>query len=174
MDLDIRYARSSGAAIAYQVVGSKSTDLVFVPDFMSNLVYGWEIRRWREFYERLASFSRLILFDKRGTGLSDHGRGFPTLETRVEDVRAVLDAVGSRKTAVLAAQEGCGMACLFAATYPERTTALVLFQPWSRGTGDDPAEGLLSEDEWERALPDLRERWGTQEFSAELLAEIAP
>jgi class 3 adenylate cyclase/pimeloyl-ACP methyl ester carboxylesterase len=142
---------------------------------MSNLVHGWEIRHWREFYEKLASFSRLILFDKRGTGLSDHGGGFPTLEMRMEDVRAVLDAVGSRRTAVLAADEGCGMACLFAATYPERTSALVLFQPWSRGTGDDPAEAWWSsEEEWKRDLADMRERWGTQEFSDELLAEIAP
>jgi class 3 adenylate cyclase/pimeloyl-ACP methyl ester carboxylesterase len=174
VQLDIRYARSGGAAIAYQVVGSGSTDLVFVPDFMSNLVYGCEWPRWQEFYERLASFSRLILFDKRGTGLSDYGGGFPTLETRMEDLRAVLDAVGSRKTAVLGGQEGCGMACLFAATYPERTRALVLFQPASRGTGDDPDEALSTEEEWERDLADTRERWGTQEFSDELLAEIAP
>jgi pimeloyl-ACP methyl ester carboxylesterase len=174
VQLDIRYARSGGAAIAYQVVGSGSTDLVFVPDFMSNLVYGWEWPRWQEFYERLASFSRLILFDKRGTGLSDYGGGFPTLETRMEDLRAVLDAVGSRKTAVLGGQEGCGMACLFAATYPERTRALVLFQPASRGTGDDPDEALSTEEEWERGLADTRERWGTQEYSDELLAEIAP
>ena len=175
MELDIRYARSGGAAIAHQVVGSGPTDLVFVPEFMSNLVYGWETPRWRQFYERLASFSRLILFDKRGTGLSDHGGGFPTLETRMEDVRAVLDAVGSHKTAVLAAQVGCGMACLFAATYPERTTALVLFQPASRGTGDDPAEAWwASEEEWEHELASIRERWGTQEFSDKMLAEIAP
>ncbi len=175
VQLDIRYARSGGAAIAYQVVGNGPTDLVFVPEFMSNLVYGWEIRHWREFYEKLASFSRLILFDKRGTGLSDYGGGFPTLETRMEDVRAVLDAVGSRKTAVLAAQEGCGMACLFAATYPERTRALVLFQPASRGTGDDPAEAWWSsEEEWKRDFADMRERWGTQEFSDKMFAEIAP
>ena len=174
MELDIHYARSSGAAIAHQVVGSGPTDLVFVPEFMSNLVYGWESPRWRQFYERLASFSRLILFDKRGTGLSDYGGGFPTLETRMEDVRAVLDAVGSHKTAVLAAQEGCGMACLFAATYPERTTALILFQPTSRGTGDDPAEALWPSEVWERNLAAIRERWGTQEFSDEMLAEIAP
>ena len=175
MQLDIRYAHSGGVAIAYQVVGSGPTDLVFVPDFMSNLVYGWEVPRWRQFYERLASFSRLILFDKRGTGLSDYGGGFPTLETRMEDVRAVLDAIGSRETALLAAQEGCGMACLFAATYPERTTALALFQPASRGTSDDPAEAWWSsEEEWERDLAELRERWGTQEYSDELLAKIAP
>jgi class 3 adenylate cyclase len=171
---NIRYACSGGAAIACQVVGSGPTDLVFVPDYMSNLVYGWEWPRWREFYDRLASFSRLILFDKRGTGLSDYGGGFPTLETRMEDVRAVLDAVGSRKTAVLGGQEGCGMACLFAATYPERTRALVLFQPASMGTGDNPDEAVSTEEEWERDLADTRERWGTQEYIDELLAQIAP
>jgi pimeloyl-ACP methyl ester carboxylesterase len=86
----------------------------------------------------------------------------------MEDVRAVLDAVGSRKTALLGAQQGCGMACLFAATYPERTTALVLFQPASQGAAD-----LDEAQEWERALAETRERWGTQEFSDELLAEVA-
>ncbi|MHB8468288.1 MAG: adenylate/guanylate cyclase domain-containing protein [Gaiellaceae bacterium] len=165
---EIRYARSGGAAIAYQVVGNGPLDLVLVPDYMSNLVYGWESPRWREFYERLASFSRLILFDKRSTGLSDHTGGFPTLETRMEDVRAVLDGVGSRTTVVLGAQEGCGMACLFAATYPERTRALALFQPSSHAGIDTHAEG------WERELADLRERWGTQAFSDELLARVAP
>jgi class 3 adenylate cyclase/pimeloyl-ACP methyl ester carboxylesterase len=169
VQLDIRYARSGGAAIAYQIVGTRPTGLVFVPDYVSGLVYGWESPRWREFYERLASFSRLILFDKRGTGLSDHGGGFATLETRMEDVRAVLDAVGSRKTALVASHEGCSMACLFAATYPERTRALVLFQASSRGT-----ETADQAEYWERALPETRERWGTQEFSDEMLAENAP
>ncbi|MGH3117104.1 MAG: adenylate/guanylate cyclase domain-containing protein [Gaiellales bacterium] len=173
MQLDIRYARSGGAAIAYQVVGTGPTDLVFVPEYMSNLVYGWESPRWRDFYERLASFSRLILFDKRGTGLSDYSGGFPTLETRMEDVRAVLDAIDSGKTVLLGAHEGCAMACLFAATYPERTTALVLFQPASKGAGD-PDEAVLTEEEWGRDLAEVRERWGTQEFSDEMLAEIAP
>ena len=174
MTPDIRYARSSGAAIAYQVVGDGAVDLVFVPDYMSNLVYGWESPRWRGFYERLASFSRLILFDKRGTGLSDHTGGFPTLETRMEDVRAVLDAASSAKTVVLAGHEGCGMACLFAATYPERTTALLLFQPIVKGTADAPEDARATREEWDRMLPSLRERWGTQEFCDELLAQIAP
>jgi pimeloyl-ACP methyl ester carboxylesterase len=141
---ETRYARSGDVSIAYQVVGDGPFDLVYVHGFVSNIELMWEEPGLARFLERLASFSRLILFDKRGTGLSDHGGGFPTLETRMEDVRAVLDAVGSRRTAVLAADEGCGMACLFAATYPERTSALVLFQPWSRGTGDDPAEAWWS------------------------------
>ena len=81
MALDIRYARNGGVAIAYQVVGDGATDLAYVPDYCSNLVYGWEVRHWREFYERLAQSFRLILFDKRGTGLSDHGGQFTALET---------------------------------------------------------------------------------------------
>ena len=93
MDPDIRYARSEGASIAYQVVGEGERDLVFVPDFSSNLVYGWETPYWRPFYGRLAASFRLILFDKRGTGVSDLPRGnSSTLETRMEDLRAVLDA----------------------------------------------------------------------------------
>ena len=134
---DIRYARSRGVAIAYQVVGDGDIDLVFVPEFGSNLVYGWEYPPWRDFYERLGRSFRLILFDKRSTGLSDHGGQFATLETRMEDLRAVLDAVGSSRPVVLGAQEGCGMATLFAATYPERTRALALFHPREAPRPDD-------------------------------------
>jgi class 3 adenylate cyclase len=171
---EIRYARSSGAAIAYQVVGDGPVDLVFVPDYVSNLVYGWDSPYWRPFYERLASFVRLILFDKRGTGLSDHTGGFPTLETRMEDVRAVLDAADSQKTVVLGAHEGCAMACLFAATYPERTISLVLFQPLVKAAVEQPESPMFTKEQWERELVDLRERWGTQEFSDELLEMNAP
>jgi len=93
---EIQYARSSGVAITYEVVSDGDVDLVFVPDYVSNLVYGWEWPRWRDFYERLARSFRLILFDKRGTGLSDHGGTFAALETRMEDLRAVLDAWARR------------------------------------------------------------------------------
>jgi pimeloyl-ACP methyl ester carboxylesterase len=126
---EIRYARSAGVAIAYQVVGAGDLDLVYVPDYMSNLVYGWEHPYWRTWYERLARSFRLILFDKRGTGLSDHGPRFAALETRMEDLRAVLDAVGSASSVVLGSHEGCAMAALYAATYPERTRALVCSIP---------------------------------------------
>ena len=163
---DIRYARSSGVAIAYQVVGDGDIDVVFVPEWGSNLVYGWEHPPWRDFYERLARSFRLILFDKRSTGLSEHGGQFAALETRMEDLRAVLDAVGSTRTVVVGAQEGCGMATLFAATYPERTRALALFHPNEAPQPDD--ETLREE------LHQLRERWGTQEFSDELLRSRCP
>jgi class 3 adenylate cyclase/pimeloyl-ACP methyl ester carboxylesterase len=163
MALDIRYARNGGVAIAYQVLGEGDVDLVYVPDYMSNLVFGWESPHWRPFYERLAQSFRLILFDKRGTGLSDHGPHFAALETRMEDLRAVLDAVGSSSTVVLGAQEGAGMAAMYAATYPERTRALVLFHPAPDFGPDEQAE-----------LADLRERWGTREYSDELLRGGCP
>jgi class 3 adenylate cyclase len=166
VDDGIRYVRNGGVAIAYQIVGKGDVDLVFVPDYMSNLVYGWEWQRWRSFYERVARSFRLVLFDKRGTGLSDHGGQFAALETRMEDLRAVLDAAGASASVVLAASEGCGMATLFAATYPERVRALVLFNP---ATASEAAsrEALAG-------LADVRERWGTREFADELLREGCP
>jgi class 3 adenylate cyclase/pimeloyl-ACP methyl ester carboxylesterase len=165
--LDIRYARNGGVAIAYRVVGDGAADLVFVPDFVSNLVYSWESPHWREFYERLARSFRLILFDKRGTGLSDHGGEFAALETRMEDLRAVLDAAGSSSTVLLGSHDGCSMAALYAATYPERTRALALFHPIAydpEGRGEEARAGLA----------ELRERWGTQEFSDGILEETSP
>jgi pimeloyl-ACP methyl ester carboxylesterase len=137
---EIHYAHSGGSAIAYQVVGAGEVDVVYVPDYVSNLVYGWESPYYRTFYERLARSFRLILFDKRGTGLSDHGPHFAALETRMEDLRAVLEAAGSANAVVFGAHEGCGMAALYAATYPERTRALVLFHPLAQGLGTEKRE----------------------------------
>jgi class 3 adenylate cyclase len=164
---EIKYARNGGVAIAYQVVGEGDVDLVYVSDWVSNLVYGWEYPPWRDFYLRLARSFRLILFDKRGTGLSDHGGQFATLETRMEDLRAVLDAAGSSKPVIFGGHEGSGMALLFAASYPERTRALVLFHAIAKG------DGIESESE-QQELADLRENWGTQEWCDELLREGCP
>jgi class 3 adenylate cyclase/pimeloyl-ACP methyl ester carboxylesterase len=164
---DIRYARNGDVAIAYQVVGSGERDLVYVPGFGSNLVYAWESPYWREFYERLARSFRLILFDKRGTGLSDRGgAGWAALETRMEDMRAVLADAGSERGVVLGSHEGGQMAALYAATYPEATEALVLFQFISRGEGSDSPY-------WQQASKLLRD-WGTQELADGFLAEICP
>jgi len=165
--LDIRYARSGGVSIAYQVVGDGEVDLVYVPDYVSNLVYAWETPYWRGFYDRLAERFRLILFDKRGTGLSDLGGQFPALETRMDDVRAVLDAVGSSTAVLLGSHDGCSMAALYAATYPERTRALVLFHP----VAHDPS---AQTDAAREELAHLRETWGTQELADEILAEGSP
>jgi class 3 adenylate cyclase/pimeloyl-ACP methyl ester carboxylesterase len=165
-EIDIRYARNGGVAIAYHVLGDGENDLVYVPDYVSNLVYAWKSRYWREFYERLARSFRLILFDKRGTGLSDHGPHFAALETRMEDLRAVLDDAGSERPVVFGSHEGAGMACLYAASYPERTRALVLFHPVADVKVDDP--------EMQRELADLRDGWGTRAYSDQLLRGGCP
>ena len=149
------------------MVGGGDVDLVYVPDYVSNLVYAWETPYWRGFYDRLAERFRLILFDKRGTGLSDLGGSFPALETRMDDVRAVLDAVGSSTAVLLGSHDGCSMAALYAATYPERTRALVLFHPVAH---DPEAQTEAAREDLAR----LRDTWGTQELADEILAEGSP
>jgi class 3 adenylate cyclase/pimeloyl-ACP methyl ester carboxylesterase len=149
------------------VVGEGDVDLVFVPGFMSNLVFDWEDPVERDFYVRLARSFRLILFDKRGTGISDHGGQFATLETRMEDLHAVLDAAGSSRPVIFAEHEGSGMAVLFAASYPERTRALVLFHAVAKGWG-------LESEPARMRLADIREGWGTQEWCDQLLRDGAP
>ena len=160
---DIRYARSGDVAIAYQVVGDGPVDLVFVP-FFGNVRWAWENPRLVRFHERLASFSRLILFDKRGTGLSDRPRTL-TLETQMDDIRAVLDAVGSERAALFGAVQGSQLCALFAATYPERTRELILYHPVANFAEAPPVAPPFSPEE-------ARERWGTRELAAEVAPAI--
>src|SRR5213595_485850 len=120
------YARSGDVNIAYQVTGEGPFDLVFVPGYVTHLEQHWKMPTFAPFLGQLSSFSRLIRFDKRGTGMSDPVSGAPTLETRMDDVRAVMDAVGARRAAFYGLSEGAAMVILFAATYPERTGALVV------------------------------------------------
>jgi len=126
---ETRYAKSGDVRIAYQVIGNGPLDLVFVPGFVSNIEIHWEDPGFTHLLNRLSAFARLILLDKRGTGLSDRvdNHHLPTLETRMDDLRAVMDAVGSARAALLGASEGGPMSILFAATYPQRTRALVLY-----------------------------------------------
>jgi pimeloyl-ACP methyl ester carboxylesterase len=124
---ETRYAKSGDINIAYQVLGSGPVDLIYVPGWVTHLEYGWEEPSLARFYRKLASFSRLILFDKRGTGLSDQSTNLPTLEQRMDDVRAVMQTVGSERAVVFGMSEGGNMAMLFAATYPERAIALITF-----------------------------------------------
>lgn len=128
----IHYARSGDVNIAYQVVGDGPIDLVFVMGWVSHLEYFWREPSFARFLRRLASFSRLILFDKRGTGLSDRVAALPTLEQRMDDVRAVLDAVGSRRAVLLGVSEGGPLCSLYATTYPERTLALVMIGTYAK------------------------------------------
>src|SRR5436305_11271812 len=135
MDIPVtRYARSGDVAIAYQVVGDGPFDLVFVPGSTSHVELGWEVPSFRRLNERLAAFARLIIFDKRGTGMSDKVQGAPSLEVRMDDVRAVMDAAGSQPAALVGASEGVPMSILFAATYPERVGALCLYGGIARGS----------------------------------------
>src|SRR6185369_3416551 len=135
---DIKYARSGEVNIAYQVVGDGPIDLVFVMGWVSHLEYFWKNLEFARFLSRLASFSRLILFDKRGTGLSDRvsPHELPSLEQRMDDVRAVMDAVGTEHAALVGVSEGGPLCSLFAATYPEKTTALVMIGTYARRLRD--------------------------------------
>ncbi len=161
MHRETRYARSGDVNIAYQVVGQGPIDLVFVMGWVSHLDWFWEDPRFASFLRRLAAFSRLILFDKRGTGLSDRAVGLPTLEVRMDDVRAVMDAVGSARAALLGISEGGPMCALFAATYPERTLALVLLSTFARQlVAPDYPWGHTLEDRL-RLIEHVEREWGS-------------
>ena len=158
------YTKVGDVHIAYQVVGDGPLDLVVVPGWVSHL----EVQYWEEpivarFFERLATFSRLILFDKRGTGLSDRvaPSALPTLEERMEDVHAVMNAVGSPRAAVLGISEGGAMCALFAATYPERVSALIMSGCFPRWIKDDDYPWAPTREQHEAAFDAYERRWGT-------------
>jgi pimeloyl-ACP methyl ester carboxylesterase len=158
---EIRYAQNGDVHIAYQVLGQGPPDLVLVDGFVTHLGAMWADPVRRRFCERLASFSRLILFDKRGMGLSDHVP-FGTLEERMDDVRAVMDAVGSEQAALFGQSEGGPMSILFAATYPERTLALLLVgAEVKEETTDDWPWGESTREEFEESMRGVPARWGT-------------
>jgi len=154
---ETRYATSGEISIAYQVVGEGPFDIVFIPGFVSNVELGWNIASRAALYHELASFSRLIIFDKRGTGMSDRVVGAPTLEARMDDIRAVMDAVGSSRAALIGWSEGVPLGILFAATYPQRTDALVLIGGFARILwAPDHPWGMTEEDYDREAEQDLQ------------------
>jgi pimeloyl-ACP methyl ester carboxylesterase/DNA-binding winged helix-turn-helix (wHTH) protein len=155
-----RYARSGNVNIAYQVVGDGPIDLVFVMGWVSHLDYFWAEPSFARFLRRLASFSRLILFDKRGTGLSDRVGELPTLEQRMDDVRAVLDAVGSRQAALLGVSEGGPLCALYATTYPERTRALVMIGTYAKRRWAPDYPWAPTDEQGERFLDEIQRTWG--------------
>jgi pimeloyl-ACP methyl ester carboxylesterase len=157
---ETRYARSGDVDIAYQVVGGGPRDLVLVPGWLSNIEVFWEEPSAARFLERLASFSRLILFDKRGTGLSDRITDVPNLETRMDDVRAVMDAVGSSRAALLGYSEGGPMCALFAATYPERTTALLMVGSYPRRIWAPDYPCGTPRQDWDAVIDACSREWG--------------
>ena len=162
---ETRYARSGDLAIAYQVTGeSNPIDLVVAPGTISHVAMTWEWAEEAAFYERLSSFARLIRFDKRGTGMSDRPAGAATLEERTDDIRAVMDATGSERAYIMGWSEGGNMACVFAATYPERTAGLLIWGTmarWTR-TADHPWGPTI--DAWRRMVDDLAAHGVTDEY----------
>ena len=167
-----RYAKSGDVHIAYQVLGSGPLDLVLVPGWVSNIECFWDDPAFARFLETLASFSRLIIFDKRGTGLSDRVTHMPTLETRMDDLRAVMGAVGSERAVLCGYSEGGPMCALFAATHPARSLGLIMIggypnrirsaeSPWGRTPQELDALNKQCETEWggpvsiERIMPSV-------------------
>jgi pimeloyl-ACP methyl ester carboxylesterase/DNA-binding CsgD family transcriptional regulator len=155
-----RYARSGDVNIAYQVVGEGPIDLVLVLGWVSHLAYVWELPAMATFLNRLASFSRLILFDKRGCGMSDRVHPLPSLEQRMDDVRAVLDAVGSTRAALLGISEGGVMSALFAATYPERTAGLIIDGSYPSALRRPGYPWGIPEDKFEERMATVKDVWG--------------
>src|SRR5215216_3682965 len=165
MAVETRYAQSGEVYIAYQISGQDGPDLLAAPGFISHLEHTWEEPIAARFQHALGAFSRLICFDKRGTGLSDRSVGVPHLDERMDDIRAVLDASGSQRAFLFGISEGGPMSILFAATYPDRVAGLILFGTYARAVGasvaqDDPAAS-------EQAV---RANWG----KAKAVAGFAP
>ena len=164
---DVRYTRSGDVAIAYQVVGDGDRDLVLLP-FLANIWSFWRLYGFAEFGYRLADGRRLIVINPRGVGLSDRPRGF-TIESRMDDIRAVMDAMGIERASVLGLAESAATCAVFAASYPERVDRLVLFTPYLRGvTGDDERARATERIRYER------ERWGDRDYLEEMGRMLNP
>ncbi len=169
-----KYARNGDVSIAYQVVGDGPIDLVHTPPSISHLEYAWEEPSYARHLRRLACFCRLILFDKRGTGLSDRSAGIASMEERMDDVRAVMDAAGSARAVLFGVSESAPLSCLFAATYPERTAALVLYAAYASETWKPDYPWPPTAEERAAQLDEraatIHETWGEVDW----LADVAP
>lgn len=171
---DVLYAKSGDVSIAYSVIGDGPFDIVFVSgSFLSNTERAWE-GSTSELYRQLSSFARLILFDKRGTGLSDRASGIPDLETRMDDIRAVMDAVGSKRAAILGVSEGGPMTLLFAATYPERIAAAILYGTLASFTKQDDYPWEASREARMEVIRRRAQRVGTPGWMDEFFESLAP
>lgn len=171
---DVSYARSGDVAIAYQVVGEGGVDIVFLRGITGDLLSTWEQPLLVRHVEGLAANGRVLMLDKRGTGLSDRVREVQSLETTMDDVRAVMDATGSERAVLWTGGPASGLAVLFAATYPDRCAGLVLFDPRIQGIRAPDYPWAQTEEEWRGQLADIRSRWGTREYLEELARTYAP
>ncbi len=171
---ETQFARSGDVNIAYQVIGDGPFDLVFVPGFVSHVELGWGLTGRGDFLRALGSFARVIQLDKRGTGMSDRVRDLPTLETRVQDVCAVMDAAGSERAALLGVDAGGPTSILFAVTHPERTAALVLYGTSARATRSDDHPFGPTEEEFCEGLKSDSRRWGSLEHGVDVMSLYSP
>ncbi len=171
---EVSYARSGDVAIAYQVVGTGPPDIVFVRGITGDLLSTWEQPLLVRHVEGLAACGRVLMLDKRGTGLSDRVREVQSIETTMDDVRAVMDAVGSATAVLWMGGTSTGIGVLFAATYPERCAGLVLFDPRVKGTRSPDYPWAPTEEEWRERLSGVRAGWGERSFLEDLAREWAP
>jgi pimeloyl-ACP methyl ester carboxylesterase len=171
---ETRYARSGEVSIAYQVTGAGSVDLVYAPGVSQHVELNWENPPFSRFLARLGSLGRLIVFDKRGTGMSDRVTGSPTLEARMDDIRAVMDAADSERAVLFGGVDGGQLCLLFAATYPDRTRALVLWHTPPRFSRSADLPFLRSRGEQEEFYEELGRRWGEPGFVEGIVRRANP
>ena len=171
---EVEYARSGDIAIAYQIVGDGAPDFVFVRGIAGDLLSTWDQPLLVRHVEGLAAFGRVLMLDKRGTGLSDRVREVHSPEIVMDDVRAVMDAVGSTNAVLWTGGNSTGISVLFAATYPELCAGLVLFDPVVKGIRTDDYPWAPTEEDWRRRLADVRRRWGERRYLEDLAREWAP
>jgi class 3 adenylate cyclase len=173
---DIHYVRNGGVALAYQVLGDEPLDLVYIPGFINNIDIAWDNPHYARFLRRLSSFSRLILMDRRGTGLSDRmsPEDLPPLEVLMDDLGVVLNAVGSKRTALFGAGDSGCLCAMFAATYPDRVAALALFGVSAAGTAAEDYPWQWSEGDWEEYFTELTTGWGTLAYAQKTLPRWHP
>jgi len=174
MPPDVSYARSGDVAIAYQVVGSGPVDIVFVRGIAGDLLSTWDQPLLVRHVQGLAESGRVLMLDKRGTGLSDRVREVQSLDTAMDDIRAVMDAAGSDRAVLWSGVTSTGLAVLFAATYPDRCAGLVLFDPRIKGTRADDYPWADTPEQWRTRLADVRAGWGARDYLERLAAEWAP
>ncbi len=171
---EVSYARSGDVAIAYQIVGTGPPDLVFVRGTTGDLLSTWEQPLLVRHVEDLAESARVLMLDKRGTGLSDRVREVQSIETTMDDVRAVMDAAGSERAVLWTGSTSTGIGVLFAATYPERCAGLIIFDPQVRGTRSDDYPWAPTEEEWREKLAAVRVGWGERGYLEDLARQRAP
>jgi class 3 adenylate cyclase len=173
---DVHYARNGDIALAYQVVGDGPFDLVYAPQWISNLEIIWENPLYVRFLDALARFSRLVILDPRGTGLSDRlSQGdLPPLEILMEDLGVVMDAADCERAVLFGCSDSGSLCALFAATHPERTTALVVYGTAPRGTATDDYPWAWTVEQWNSYLAALAAGWGSVEYAKETVGWITP